>query len=98
MAFILPILHISRVGLSQLTQIGLPELIAGNFEEYVNIAKNMAENIKDLNMRRMGLRNKMQHSPLMNAEEFIIDFEAELEKIWRQYIANTEDKGIYPSH
>lgn len=73
--------HISRVGLSQLSNIGLHELVAKNREDYVRIAKELAERPNRLNEMRLQMRERMSHSPLMDADRFIATFESSLEEI-----------------
>ena len=40
--------HASRVGLSLLTNLGLQELVAGTFEEYISIAAGLAGGLERL--------------------------------------------------
>lgn len=70
--------HIARVGLSQLTNAGLPELIADSEDEYVEIAVRLAGNIGELNTLRGELRDKISRSPLMNAENLVAELEEKL--------------------
>ncbi len=78
-------LHLSRVGLSQMTNIGMPQLCASKEDEYVAIARNLAMDLNGLRSIRMGLREQMLNSPLMDAEGFIVQYEAWLNLIWREY-------------
>ena len=61
---------VGRAGLSQLTNLGLPELIACNPDQYVRIAAELAQDIPRLRDLRSTLRRRMQSSPLMNAPRF----------------------------
>jgi protein O-GlcNAc transferase len=76
--------HASRVGKSLLTNIGLSELVAGTFEEYVSITVNLADDLKRLCALREGLRNRMAHSPLTDAKRFIINLESCYRKMWER--------------
>ena len=54
----------SRVGISLLSNVGLPELIAKNQNEYVKIAVDLATDMGRLQSLRERLRDMMQQSPL----------------------------------
>jgi len=62
----------SRGGKSILTNIGLSELIADTPEEYVNIAIKLANDLPRLRELRSTLRERMESSPLMNAERLLV--------------------------
>ncbi|HYH41488.1 MAG TPA: hypothetical protein VD867_05870, partial [Burkholderiales bacterium] len=51
--------HVSRVGLSLLTSVGLPELAARADDAYVAIAVSLAGNLERLGALRAGLRARM---------------------------------------
>ena len=68
--------HVSRVGVSQLTNIGLPELIAADKDEYVEVAVALASDLPRLAQLRSGLRQRMRISPLMDAPRFTRNLEA----------------------
>ncbi|MGN6370212.1 MAG: O-linked N-acetylglucosamine transferase family protein [Phycisphaerae bacterium] len=66
---------VSRAGLSQLTNLNLPEFIARTPEEFVQIAATFANNLSRLAEIRSTLRTRMQTSPLMNAPLFAQNLE-----------------------
>ncbi len=68
--------HRSRVGVSLLSNVGLPDLIAGRRQEYADIAVDLAGSPTRLQELRRSLRNQMLDSPLMNAAAFARDIEA----------------------
>jgi len=70
--------HAARVGASLLTHIGLPELIAENAEDYIEIACRLAEDPAELARVRSGLREKLARSPLCDAAGFARKFERAL--------------------
>lgn len=72
--------HAGRVGASLLTHIGLPELIAENADQYVEIACRLAENPAELARLRTGLRQRLAASPLCDAEGFARKFEGALKR------------------
>ncbi len=62
--------HVSRVGASLLTAVGLPELIARTEDEYVDVAVRLASDLPKLAELRAGLRGRMAASPLCDAPRF----------------------------
>jgi protein O-GlcNAc transferase len=62
--------NMGRIGSCFLNQIGHPELCATNLEEYKNIAVNLAKNQSKLKSIRLGLRIKMENSPLMDGKSY----------------------------
>jgi len=75
--------HVARMGLSILTTVGLPELIAHTPAEYLQISLQLANNWSRLQTWRQSLRAKMQQSPLMQGESFT----RELESRYRDFIS-----------
>ncbi len=75
--------HVSRVGVSQLTNIGLPELIAADKDEYVEVAVALASDLPRLAQLRSELRQRMHISPLMDAPRFTRNLEAAFMQMWR---------------
>jgi predicted O-linked N-acetylglucosamine transferase (SPINDLY family) len=71
--------HASRVGLTLLSCVGLPELIAKTPEQYVQIASGLAADRDRLNGLRAGLRERMASSPLCDGPAFCRRFEAALD-------------------
>ncbi|MGD0767293.1 MAG: tetratricopeptide repeat protein [Tepidisphaeraceae bacterium] len=81
---------VGRAGLSQLTNLGLPELIAQTPEQYVQIATDLAGDLPRLAELRRTLRGRMQASPLMDAPRFARNVEAAYRQMWRNWVANAE--------
>jgi protein O-GlcNAc transferase len=77
--------HASRVGVSLLSNIGIPDLIAKTPDEYVAIAVNLADDTKRLQRLRGSLRAMMIHSPLTDAKRFIINLENAYRTIWEEW-------------
>jgi predicted O-linked N-acetylglucosamine transferase (SPINDLY family) len=67
--------HVSRVGLSLLSNIGLPELIASSPDQYVQLAVDLANDQDRMQTLRQTMRARMLASPLMNAPRFARDVE-----------------------
>jgi predicted O-linked N-acetylglucosamine transferase (SPINDLY family) len=90
--------HVSRVGVSLLSNAGLAELIANDPAEYVRIAVSLANDRPRLDDLRMTLRPRLEASPLMNAARFAREFESSLRLMWQAWcgeprvIFSAEDK------
>ena len=78
---------VGRSGLSILSNIGLPELVARDPEQYVRIAAELAQDLPRLNDLRSTLRERMQSSPLMDAPRFARNIEAAYREMWRRWCA-----------
>lgn len=78
---------VARAGLSQLSNLGLPELVAFSEEEYVNIAVQLANDLPRLAELRRTLRTRMEASALMDAPRFARQIEAAYRAMWRQWCA-----------
>ncbi|MGD0769876.1 MAG: tetratricopeptide repeat protein [Tepidisphaeraceae bacterium] len=76
---------VGRAGLSQLTNLGLPELIARRPQQYVQIAMELAGDLPRLAELRRTLRGRMQSSPLMDAPRFARNVEAAYRQMWRKW-------------
>jgi predicted O-linked N-acetylglucosamine transferase (SPINDLY family) len=78
---------VGRAGLSQLTNLGLPGLIAGTPEEFVRIAVDLAGDLPRLGDLRATLRGRMEASPLMDVERFTRGIEAAYRGMWQRWCA-----------
>jgi len=76
---------VSRAGLSQLTNLGLPELAAQSEEDYVRIAAELASDLPRLAQLRSTLRHRMENSILMDAARFAKDVEAAYRSMWKRW-------------
>ncbi|MSR33195.1 MAG: tetratricopeptide repeat protein [Phycisphaerales bacterium] len=81
--------HVSRVGVSQMTNLGLHELIARDTNDYVNIAVALANDVPRLTALRGGLRERLKNSPLMNVTRFTKNLEEAYQVIWKKYLSET---------
>ncbi|MBM4146918.1 MAG: tetratricopeptide repeat protein [Nitrospira sp.] len=77
--------HASRVGMSLLSNVGLPELVAGRPDEYVKIAVDLARDLNRLQSLRERLRDMMAHSPLTDAPRFVSNLENCYCTIWEKW-------------
>jgi predicted O-linked N-acetylglucosamine transferase (SPINDLY family) len=74
-----------RAGLSQATNLGLPELVAVTPEQYVRIAGDLCADLNALSRLRAGLRTRIQNSPLMDGSRFARNLEAAYRTMWRAW-------------
>lgn len=76
---------VGRAGLSQLVNLGLPELIAHTPQQYIQIAAELANDLPRLTELRATLRQRMQASPLMDAKRFARGMEDAYRTMWRNW-------------
>ena len=80
--------HISRVGVSLLTNIGHPELVAADAENYIAIARQLAANTQALAALRSQLREQVRSSPLCDAAGFTRRLEGVYRAEWSRWCAH----------
>jgi predicted O-linked N-acetylglucosamine transferase (SPINDLY family) len=78
---------ISRVAGSLLTELGLPELIAGNYADYARLASSLMSDRKQLEAVRHKLRSALVTSRLFQPQQLVASLEFAYEQIWRTYQA-----------
>jgi protein O-GlcNAc transferase len=81
--------HAGRVGVSILSNIGLPELIADSGDGYVRLATELASDPTRLSDLRSTLRQRMLRSPLMDAPRFARKVESAYRQMWRTWCSIT---------
>jgi protein O-GlcNAc transferase len=77
--------YLSRQGLTVLTNVGLPELVAKTTDDYVKIAVDLANDLPRLSALRAGLRQRMRQSPLGDAAQFVANLQTAYRQMWRQW-------------
>jgi protein O-GlcNAc transferase len=77
--------HASRVGISLMETVGLPEFIAQSPEDYVRTAAALASDATRLAKLRSGLRDQMKHSPLCDAPAYTRKLENAYREMWRSW-------------
>jgi predicted O-linked N-acetylglucosamine transferase (SPINDLY family) len=76
---------VGRAGWSQVCNLGLSELAARAPAEYLTLAAWWANNLADLKELRSTLRQRMQHSPLMDSKRFARHMEEVYRHMWRRW-------------
>ena len=74
-----------RHSTSHLAAAGLPELIAADAEEYLDIACGLASDLDRLAALRRTLRPRMAASPSCDGRRFTRDLEAAYRRLWRRW-------------
>jgi predicted O-linked N-acetylglucosamine transferase (SPINDLY family) len=78
---------LTRGGVSLLSNVGLPQLVAYSVDEYIEKAVALAGDLPRLAALRAGLRDRMQRSPLMDAPRFARSLEAAYRTMWHRWCA-----------
>ena len=76
---------VSRMGASFLASLGHPEWVADSESEFIQIAKGLVEQISIVRRSRQELRNQMATSGLSNRDQYARNFEALIQRLWRDY-------------
>jgi len=76
---------VSRAGLSLLSNLGMPELVAHSESEYANIAERLAGDLPGLARLRSTLRDRMKSSVLMDAPRFTRQVEQAYRQMWQAW-------------
>jgi predicted O-linked N-acetylglucosamine transferase (SPINDLY family) len=84
---------LSRMGASMLKLLGLDEVVAESFEDYVAIAERLARSPQKIMELRQLLRPRMAASPLTDGARFTRNFETGLENVWREYATRDSHSG-----
>ena len=74
---------ISHVGEAICQNIGFPDWIAENEEDYVLKVVNLASDLEKLNIIRLGLREEVTKSALFDTKKFAKHFQEALWQMWR---------------
>ena len=75
--------HVSRVGVSLLSNVGLEDFIGHTADQYVEAAVRLAGDLSKLEHKRQNLRQHMEQSPLMDAPKFARNIEAAYRLMWQ---------------
>ncbi|NVN88992.1 MAG: tetratricopeptide repeat protein [Desulfuromonadales bacterium] len=82
--------HVSRVGASILTAVGIPELIATSHDEYITRAVELACDPDRIARYRQTLRSRMRSSALMDAAGFVSALEEAYRGMLKQQAGSVE--------
>lgn len=79
---------LSRIGYSNLSQVGLGTLAANTREEYVKRAAKLASSIDELSSIRASLREKAVHSALFDGKKMASELELVFKEMWQSFVKN----------
>jgi protein O-GlcNAc transferase len=74
--------HAGRVGMSQMSNLGLTELISRTPEDYVTTAARLANSLEHLDTLRKELRSRIAGSALMDGQRFTKNLEQAYRAMW----------------
>jgi predicted O-linked N-acetylglucosamine transferase (SPINDLY family) len=80
-------LPVARAGLSNLMNLGLPELVVTTEDDYVRLAAELAGDLPRLAQIRATLRKRMESSVLMDAPRYARQVEEAYQMMWRRWCA-----------
>ncbi len=89
--------HVSRVGASIMTVVGLKTFIAATPDDYVAIARRFARALDQLAGLRSGMRERLLASPLCDARHFAGAMESAYRDMWRRWCAAQGAAGAPPA-
>jgi predicted O-linked N-acetylglucosamine transferase (SPINDLY family) len=87
-----------RHGFGHLAQIGLPELVAHDPDQYVELAVALAGDLVRLAALREGLRGQLAASSLCDGPRFAEDFLGVIRDAWRQWAENRPEERPAPGN
>ncbi len=85
--------HVSRVGVTMLSSVGLEQCVATDENDYVEKALAFASNPALLRELREGLRERMRASPLTNGARLTRFLEDAYLKMWEDYCGKSTGSG-----
>lgn len=85
--------HVSRVGVSLLETVGLGDLVAKDWDEYVERAVALARDPARRRELRSTMRERMAASALGDGVSFTRSFEVGLREAWRDYVQSPRAKA-----
>jgi len=85
----------SRVAGSLLNAVGLPELIARDLEEYVELAVGLAGNPSALAAIKNKLSRNRATAPLFDTPAYARNLESAYQKMWQNHASGNGPRPIY---
>lgn len=82
--------HAGRVGAGILARIGLPDLVAEDLPDYINIAETLAADRERLRDLRLGMRDRLKGSTLLDAQSVTRALEAAYRRMWIEFLASSQ--------
>jgi predicted O-linked N-acetylglucosamine transferase (SPINDLY family) len=86
-------IHVSRAGVSVLSNVGLERFIAPTAEQYVGCAVAAATDLASLAELRLSLRERMRRSPLIDGRSLTRRLEAAYRRMWTRWCESHQHTG-----
>lgn len=83
---------VSRWSASMLKKVKLDELVAHSADEYVSIARKLADDLDYLDKLRAGMRERVAHSPLCDASARTRQIERAYRWMWEKWCVTTANQ------
>jgi protein O-GlcNAc transferase len=77
--------YVSRQGVMLLSNVGMPELIAGSEEQYAAIASELASDLPRLRAIRSRLPERFAKCPVTDGETFTRHLETAYRRMWLEW-------------
>jgi predicted O-linked N-acetylglucosamine transferase (SPINDLY family) len=84
----------SRHSLTHLSNVGLTEMIARDFSDYVELAVSVSDDLPRLAALRAGLRERMAASPLCDGKRFASHLSSRLIEVWQHRMTTSLSRGF----
>ena len=82
---------VGRMSESILSAVGLPELVAANEIDYIEVAARLASDLPGLAQRRAALRARVESSPFCNKVVFTHQLEAAFRGMWNAWCCGQKE-------
>ena len=83
---------VGRIGISLMTNLGLPEWVVNSEQEYEDKAIAFAQDIPALAGLRSGMRARMQTAPVKDEKGFAQVVEVAFEAMWSNWLATSNQE------
>ncbi|MEE3662553.1 FkbM family methyltransferase [Brenneria sp. g21c3] len=83
-----------RHSASHLVNAGMPELVANDWEQYINITVGIANDLDSLSVIRQHLRDILLSSPVCDGKRFAKHFSDAMRAIWQRYCEGKEPEAL----
>ncbi|MDG0801183.1 tetratricopeptide repeat protein [Pectobacterium polaris] len=83
-----------RHSASHLVNAGMPELVANDWENYINIAVGMANDVDSLSVIRQHLRDILLASPVCDGKRFAKNFSDAMRAVWQRYCEGKKPEAL----
>lgn len=83
-----------RHSASHLVNAGLQELVASDWEQYINITVGMTKDLDSLDIIRSNLRDILLASPVCNGQLFAKNFSDAMRAVWQRYCEGKQPEAL----